>query len=98
MIIQELNFKQSLLRDCTAEHNEALQKVTSLLAALNQNQTDLDIAQQNRHLNGDEYDVDGNIIVPPEERDIFQKIRVGSHTSYLSHIHGMYVCITEAEI
>ena len=74
---QDLQNKTQELRKLAAEHNDAIQETSKVISVLNTLHTELNLIQQQRFLNGAQYDdVTGEILVLPHEKSIIQEMKV----------------------
>lgn len=71
-----LTEKNESLRKIATTHNDAIRESGAIISRLNNLQTELNLIQQERFLQGAQYDANGEIIVSPHEKQIIHEIKV----------------------
>jgi len=68
--------QQSFLKATAEKNTKVLRAVSNVLSNLNRMQADLDVLQQERHINGERYDEAGHVWVSEDEKNLIQELKV----------------------
>ena len=74
--MSQIDSKNKSLQEAVHQHTNILNQLNEVLTKINRKQAELDTIQQNRHLEGEEYDDSGNIIITDAERNCASEIKV----------------------
>jgi hypothetical protein len=92
----DLSHKNKKLQEVAAENYKFIAQTSQVLTSLNKLKTELNIIQHERVMRGEELDGEGNILVPPQEKQIKLDITVRhfpTQSSSISFSFHFYIII-----